>query len=79
MFNSFYQPIPAMKIGGEVDWGRKNTFTEIEAEALRYYLVVHYDFQGSAATNTDRGDRGRECPADRLLRVVRRVSQDLQR
>jgi outer membrane DcaP-like protein len=44
MFNSFYQPIPAMKIGGEIDWGRKNTFTEIEAEALRYYLVVHYDF-----------------------------------
>src|SRR4051812_18744734 len=44
MFNSFYQPIPTMKIGGEVDWGRKNTFTEIEAEALRYYLVVHYDF-----------------------------------
>ena len=43
MFNSFYQPIPAMKIGGEVDWGRKNTFTEIEVEALRYYLVVHYD------------------------------------
>jgi hypothetical protein len=43
MFNSFYQPIPTMKIGGEVDWGRKNTFTEIEAEALRYYLVVHYD------------------------------------
>ena len=44
MFNSFYQPIPAMKIGGEVDWGRKNTLSEIEAEALRYYLVVHYDF-----------------------------------
>src|SRR3954470_5901851 len=44
MFNSFYQPILTMKIGGEVDWGRKNTFTEIEAEALRYYLVVHYDF-----------------------------------
>src|SRR3954447_1591233 len=44
MFNSFYQPIATMKIGGEVDWGRKNTFTEIEAEALRYYLVVHYDF-----------------------------------
>jgi outer membrane DcaP-like protein len=43
MFNSFYQPIPAMKIGGEVDWARKNTFTEVEAEALRYYLVVHYD------------------------------------
>jgi hypothetical protein len=43
MFNSFYQPIPTMKIGGEVDWGRKNTFTEIEAEALRYYLVIHYD------------------------------------
>jgi hypothetical protein len=44
MFNSFYQPIPTMKIGGEIDWGRKNTFTEVEAEALRYYLVVHYDF-----------------------------------
>jgi hypothetical protein len=44
MFNSFYQPIPAMKIGGEVDWGRKNTLSEIEAEALRYYVVVHYDF-----------------------------------
>jgi DcaP outer membrane protein len=44
MFNSFYQPITTMKVGGEVDWGRKNTFTEIEAEALRYYLVVHYDF-----------------------------------
>ena len=44
MFNSFYQPIPTMKIGGEVDWGRKNTLTEIEAEALRYYLVIHYDF-----------------------------------
>jgi hypothetical protein len=33
-----------MKIGGEVDWGRKNTITGIEAEALRYYLVLHYDF-----------------------------------
>jgi hypothetical protein len=44
MFNSFYQPIPPMKIGVEVDWGRKNTLTEIEAEALRYYLVMHYDF-----------------------------------
>jgi hypothetical protein len=44
MFNSFYQPIPTMKIGGEVDWGRKHTITDIEAEALRYYLVVHYDF-----------------------------------
>lgn len=44
MFNSFYQPITTMKIGGEVDWGRKHTLSEIEAEALRYYLVVHYDF-----------------------------------
>jgi hypothetical protein len=44
MFNSFYQPIKTMKIGGEVDWGRKHTTTDIEAEALRYYLVVHYDF-----------------------------------
>jgi hypothetical protein len=44
MFNSFYQPITTMKIGGEVDWGRKHTLTELEAEALRYYLVVHYDF-----------------------------------
>jgi hypothetical protein len=44
MFNSFYQPIKTMKIGGEVDWGRKQTLTDIEAEALRYYLVVHYDF-----------------------------------
>ena len=44
MFNSFYQPIPTMKVGGEVDWGRKNTLSEIEAEALRYYVVVHYDF-----------------------------------
>ena len=43
IFNSFYQPFTTMKIGGEVDWGRKHTFTEIEAEALRYYLVVHYD------------------------------------
>ncbi|HEY9015901.1 MAG TPA: hypothetical protein VIM84_12660, partial [Gemmatimonadales bacterium] len=43
MFNSFYQPIKTMKIGGEVDWGRKHTTTDIEAEALRYYLVVHYD------------------------------------
>jgi hypothetical protein len=24
MFNSFYQPIKTMKIGGEVDWGRKH-------------------------------------------------------
>jgi outer membrane DcaP-like protein len=44
MFNSFYQPIKTMKIGGEVDWARKHTLTDIEAEALRYYLVVHYDF-----------------------------------
>ena len=44
MFNSFYQPIKTMKIGGEVDWGRKHTTTDIEAEALRSYLVVHYDF-----------------------------------
>ncbi len=44
MLNSFYQPIKTMKIGGEVDWGRKHTTTAIEAEALRYYLVVHYDF-----------------------------------
>ena len=36
-------PFTTMKIGGEVDWGRKHTFTEIEAEALRYYLVIHYD------------------------------------
>ncbi|HKU61005.1 MAG TPA: DcaP family trimeric outer membrane transporter [Gemmatimonadales bacterium] len=43
MFNSFYQPIKTMKIGGEIDWGRKHTTTDIEAEALRYYLVVHYD------------------------------------
>jgi hypothetical protein len=43
MFNSFYQPITTMKIGVEVDWGRKHTTTEIEAEALRYYLVAHYD------------------------------------
>ena len=43
MFNSFYQPFTTMKIGGEVDWGRKHTFTELQAEALRYYLVVHYD------------------------------------
>ncbi len=44
MFNSFYQPIKTMKVGGEVDWGRKHTTTDLEAEALRYYLVVHYDF-----------------------------------
>jgi len=44
MFNSFYQPIKTMKIGAEVDWGRKNTLTGIEAEALRYYLIIHYDF-----------------------------------
>jgi hypothetical protein len=44
MFNSFYQPIKTMKIGVEVDWGRKNTLTGIEAEALRYYLIIHYDF-----------------------------------
>jgi outer membrane DcaP-like protein len=44
MFNSFYQPIPPMKIGFEVDWGRKITLTGIEADALRYYLVTHYDF-----------------------------------
>jgi hypothetical protein len=44
MFNSFYQPITTMKIGAEVDWGRKHTVTEIKAEAVRYYLVIHYDF-----------------------------------
>ena len=44
MFNSFYQPVPTMKIGFEVDWGRKETFSGIEAEALRYYLITHYDF-----------------------------------
>ena len=33
-----------MKIGFEVDWGRKKTFSGIEAEALRYYLITHYDF-----------------------------------
>jgi hypothetical protein len=44
MFNSFYQPITGMKIGFEVDWGRKETFTEIEAEALRYYFITHYDY-----------------------------------
>ncbi len=44
MFNTFYQPIAPMKIGLEADWGKKHTFTGIQAEALRYYLVVHYDF-----------------------------------
>jgi DcaP outer membrane protein len=44
MFNSFYQPITGMKIGFEVDWGRKETFTDITAEALRYYFITHYDF-----------------------------------
>jgi hypothetical protein len=43
MFNSFYQPIKTMKIGAEVDWGRKNTLTGIEAEALATTFGTPHD------------------------------------